>query len=414
VKRERGGRVPLVFYDYLLIIDREEIGRMNYIKEMNALYDRQEQTPLTGSAISLWSALMNINNKTRWKNTFTSPGSVLRSKAGLTESSFKRARAELVRLGYIEVESQGRGKAPIYTMHSLVMGLDGDSVDGEKHERVVGRGAFEDRVGEKRLTGQRQEGVGVTEQVEASSKLGMDSSPVQRVNLGAVQVREQQEGDYPNQVTDELPIQQVDREVTHVPTHDANHLPDHEPAPLLKQYITEMKPKRNDTKTAAADARERVSSGTKIEDAGKEPDAIRFYQENFGMASPFVAESLMDWIQSLGEELVIEAMKRALERGKTSWGYVKSILNAWGKKGIRTVAQAEAEQVAFENERRQRSGQQRGRAGAFFAVKEDIVPDWYEVEKERQRKEREKKVVRDAGEMERVREKVEGLLREYV
>jgi hypothetical protein len=42
------------------------------------------------------------------------------------------------------------------------------------------------------------------------------------------------------------------------------------------------------------------------------------------------------------------------------------------------------------------------------------VPDWYEVEKERQRKEREKKAVKDVGEMERVREKVEGLLREYV
>jgi hypothetical protein len=42
------------------------------------------------------------------------------------------------------------------------------------------------------------------------------------------------------------------------------------------------------------------------------------------------------------------------------------------------------------------------------------VPDWYEVEKERQRKERERKEVRDAGEMERVRRKVEGLLREYV
>ncbi|RDW21408.1 hypothetical protein CWR48_03115 [Oceanobacillus arenosus] len=41
-------------------------------------------------------------------------------------------------------------------------------------------------------------------------------------------------------------------------------------------------------------------------------DAISFYQENIGLVSPYVAESLLQWVDDIGESLVIEAMKRAL------------------------------------------------------------------------------------------------------
>lgn len=36
---------------------------MNYIREINAFYDRMEQEPLSGSAVSLWHTLLHINNK---------------------------------------------------------------------------------------------------------------------------------------------------------------------------------------------------------------------------------------------------------------------------------------------------------------------------------------------------------------
>src|SRR5690606_33129016 len=133
---------------------------------------------------------------------------------------------------------------------------------------------------------------------------------------------------------------------------------------------------------------------------------IVFYQENFGLVGPFVAESLQDWIQTLGEELVIEAMKRALERNKTSWGYVKSILNDWYKKGIRTVGQAEAELVVFENERRGKNGF----SGGFYVNKKDIIPEWYG-EEERKRKERE--LEKKSREEEVTVEQVEEVMRRY-
>jgi len=78
----------------------------------------------------------------------------------VTKSSFKRARNELVELGYIEVESQGRGKSPVYRMHSLVEVLDGETVEVQKHERAEARGAFGDEMVENRLTADSQGGVG--------------------------------------------------------------------------------------------------------------------------------------------------------------------------------------------------------------------------------------------------------------
>ncbi|MFD1608853.1 DnaD domain-containing protein [Oceanobacillus luteolus] len=355
---------------------------MNYIKEINAFYDLQEQTPLSGSAIALWYALMHINNKTRWKNRFTSPGSVLRNKAGLTESSFKRARAELESLGYIEVESQGRGKAPVYKMNSLVV----------EDEEVFGI----DAVFQGSETEVSFHGISIDRKEEHILETGDQEHLQSKPRLTH----------HADQSINPPPAQNVDDQLTDTPDQLVTHLPDHKPAPLYKQYINKTKTKRNNINASAADTGADVFVDRKMNQQEKGSDAIVFYQENFGLVGPFVAESLQDWIQTLGEELVIEAMKRALERNKTSWGYVKSILNDWYKKGIRTVGEAEAELVAFENERREK----KGLSGGFFVKKRDIIPEWYG-EEERKRKERE--LEKKNREEEVTVEQVEEVMRRY-
>lgn len=99
-------------------------------------------------------------------------------------------------------------------------------------------------------------------------------------------------------------------------------------------------------------------------------DAIAFYQNNFGMATPYVAEDILYWINDVGDEMVIEAMTRSLERNKTNWGYVKSILRSWHNKGIKTIEQARAEQVEFENQRQQRYQSNNKRS-------HEVIPDWF-------------------------------------
>lgn len=91
---------------------------MNYEKEINAFFNHIELNPVSASAMTLWFALMHINYKMKWAATFTVDTSVLRLKSGLTDSSFKRARAELNEKGYIDYQSR---ELPVYRMVSLVL-----------------------------------------------------------------------------------------------------------------------------------------------------------------------------------------------------------------------------------------------------------------------------------------------------
>src|SRR5699024_3454317 len=108
-------------------------------------------------------------------------------------------------------------------------------------------------------------------------------------------------------------------------------------------------------------------------------DAVVFYQENFGVISAFISESLLGWVDYVGEPLVLAAMKRALERGKMNWGYVKAILLDWRKKGVRTVEAAQVADVQFQKQRGMRSGRSGG------SVQKEVVPEWF-AERERELK----------------------------
>ncbi|TRM08771.1 DnaD domain protein [Lentibacillus cibarius] len=92
---------------------------MNYIKEMNAFYDWLEINELSPSAINLWYALMHINNKAGWAETFTVAQSVLCVKTGLTERTIRNVRNELKQKGRIDFSSRKGGKTPVYKIISF-------------------------------------------------------------------------------------------------------------------------------------------------------------------------------------------------------------------------------------------------------------------------------------------------------
>ncbi|MGG0891718.1 DnaD domain-containing protein [Cytobacillus horneckiae] len=86
---------------------------MNYIKELNAFYDWLELNELSPSAINLWYALMHINNKATWAETFTVAESVLCVKTGLTDRTLRKVRNELKQKNRIDFISRKGGKAPV-------------------------------------------------------------------------------------------------------------------------------------------------------------------------------------------------------------------------------------------------------------------------------------------------------------
>ena len=88
---------------------------MNYEKEMSSFYGWLELHTLTPSSINLWYALMHINHKSGWAETFSVAESVLSIKTSLTDRTLRKARKELKEKGRIDYISR-KGKAPIYRM----------------------------------------------------------------------------------------------------------------------------------------------------------------------------------------------------------------------------------------------------------------------------------------------------------
>ena len=86
--------------------------------------------------------------------------------------------------------------------------------------------------------------------------------------------------------------------------------------------------------------------------SGSSQNAHSFYQANFGIEPPFIMQDIEHWISDLNQELVIEALKKTVEAEKP-YNYAKGILRNWIKKGIKTLADVEAETV-----KRDRNGYQ--------------------------------------------------------
>lgn len=100
-----------------------------------------------------------------------------------------------------------------------------------------------------------------------------------------------------------------------------------------------------------------------------EKNVFQIYQENFGMMNPLVTEEIMHWENDLGPELVMEAMKRAaLNQKPFSWSI--GIMKNWALKNIKSVAEAEAADVAYSNQSRRSSNFRGG------TPKAEKLPEW--------------------------------------
>jgi len=77
-------------------------------------------------------------------------------------------------------------------------------------------------------------------------------------------------------------------------------------------------------------------------------NAIQFYEENYGFLSPFIAQSIYQWVDDLGDELVIEAMKIALKKQK-KWNYAEGILKDWAMNNVRTLYDVQTLEAEFRN-----------------------------------------------------------------
>lgn len=76
---------------------------------------------------------------------------------------------------------------------------------------------------------------------------------------------------------------------------------------------------------------------------------IEFYNNNIGLITPYGLEVLSDYSKEMPVDLVIFAMKKAVEANKRSIQYIKGILNNWSKSEIKTLIEAQQEDKKFKN-----------------------------------------------------------------
>lgn len=70
----------------------------------------------------------------------------------------------------------------------------------------------------------------------------------------------------------------------------------------------------------------------------------QYFEKEFGRGlSPLETEKIVEWQENLGfrDDVILEALKRAVYRGKYSFAYIDTILHDWFKKNIRTVCEIE-------------------------------------------------------------------------
>lgn len=125
-----------------------------------------------------------------------------------------------------------------------------------------------------------------------------------------------------------------------------------------------------------------------------EMNPFKFFEQNgFGTIGGYISQKITAWCEDLSDELVLEAMKLAVERGAKSWSYVEAILRTWAEKKIKNVDEAHALLMAFKEQ------QSRKRNFGKKSTRKEVIPEWFT-------KQKEVEIELDDDEFEREREKL--------
>lgn len=295
---------------------------MNYLKQVLALNQLQLRDPLSKGQYMLFQALLNVNNDCGWIEWFEVASIRLELFSQMSREGVQKARKELIERGLIEFKSNGT-RAGSYRLKKL----------------------YEDST---QVSTQTSTQSSTQDSTQTNTEIESLSTP--------------------------LPIQS-DKNTqmsTQDSTQDSTQSSTQGSTPLNKLNKTKLnKTKLNKSEVNSCSSYTEMSTekSANNDDDKTTENVFEFYQKNFGILSSFVQEDILYWIRDIGDGLVLEALKRALEQNK-EYGYAKKIMQSWVRKGIDSLEKAEAERVQFirANEKRGNSYQRTGRVAT--------VPDW--------------------------------------
>lgn len=290
---------------------------MNYLKQVLALNQLQLRDPLSKGQYMLFHALLNVNNDCGWIEWFEVASIRLELFSQMSREGVQKARKELIERGLIEFKSNGT-RAGSYRLKKLY----------EDSTQTSTQVSTQDSTQNSTQTNAEIEDLStpLPTRLEKNTQMSTQDS-TQSSTQGSTQ--------------DSTPLNKLNK--TKLNKSKVNSCSSY------TEQNTEQSVDNNDDKTTE--------------------NVFEFYQKNFGILSSFIQEDILYWIRDIGDGLVLEALKRALEQNK-EYGYAKKIMQSWVRKGIDSLEKAEAERVQFirANEKRGNSYQRTGRVAN--------VPDW--------------------------------------
>lgn len=290
---------------------------MNYLKQVLALNQLQLRDPLSKGQYMLFHALLNVNNDCGWIEWFEVASIRLELFSQMSREGVQKARKELIERGLIEFKSNGT-RAGSYRLKKLYEDSTQTSTQVSTQDST-------------------QNSTQTNAEIEALST----PLPTQLEKNTQMSTQDSTQGGTQGSTQDSTPLNKLNK--TKLNKSKVNSCSSY------TEQNTEKSADKDDDKTTE--------------------NVFEFYQKNFGILSSFIQEDILYWIRDIGDALVLEALKRALEQNK-EYGYAKKIMQSWVRKGIDSLEKVEAERVQFirANEKRVNNYQRTGRVAN--------VPDW--------------------------------------
>lgn len=106
-----------------------------------------------------------------------------------------------------------------------------------------------------------------------------------------------------------------------------------------------------------------------------------FQEYGFGVLNKYTSQDISNYLDEFendSEEILIAALKTAIDRNKISWGYAKGILNDWLKSNLKSIDDVRA------YEKQKKANRQNSQNNLHFGQENEKIPKWLSDRKTRE------------------------------
>lgn len=115
------------------------------------------------------------------------------------------------------------------------------------------------------------------------------------------------------------------------------------------QQLDKQNEKQVTNECKTSDKRVTTNNNVKnINNGNNEKNIIIAYETNIGNMTPFIAEKILSYLDSLPEDMIIEAIKIAALNNAKNTNYITTILNNWINSGYKTLADIQTKKAKEE------------------------------------------------------------------